>query len=719
MAAGQDDNPGAPESPIADRPEAGSDPSPAGPDPVPEEASASTQSPAEVSSIESPEAAPAPAAPADPAPAAPPDRVLPSVARSLALAGLLGAALALFVMTSLSSGWLPAFLRDNELPMPHRTRLIVASIASAATAVLATGAVLVVWWRKRRDVAPVEQILWFASPLIVLPALVMLFTHQAWRNRHESLLQGLLLVALLFEVLVFQSLVSIPDRVRAGWRWVAARLPKLWQEHGPLMVVLAGAVFYSCFMSFYFIRWHQKLETHVFDLAINTNLMGGGLKGVFMHSTVVFPDDPGRYLATHAKFGAYLFLPLYALYPHPETLMVLQSTLLGFAAVPLYGFARQHVSPWMAVLVAVAYLCYYPMHGANFSEIQWVPIASCFVLATIWAAEARRWVLFGIAFAFAALMREEVSIGLAVVGAFLLVSGHRPRAGLIMAVVATAWFIFLRFYVMEKAGDWWFPKMYKGLWAPGETGFKSVIKTLITNPIFVLNTIIEERKVYYLMHLLVPLVFLPARRWYLWLAFLPGAVVTLLATDYKPPTMFSFQYVMFWTPYLFAAAVLALAAIEKRGEHGPLRARAAAAGMLLASLVLTYNYGAFPARDGSLKGGYSMVSFGWSPQERERYANLRELIRMIPPDASVAATERVGAHVGSRQYFYAMRNGPHDAEYILASDRELKLARTKPELKAAVQRGEYGVLRRIGDFALFKRGFDTAGNAKLMQDWNL
>jgi uncharacterized membrane protein len=359
------------------------------------------------------------------------------------------------------------------------------------------------------------------------------------------------------------------------------------------------------------------------------------------------------------------------------------------------------------------------MHGANFSEIQWVPMASCFVLAVIWAADARRWVLCAIAFGFAALLREDIAIGLAVVGAFLLVSGHRPRAGLIMAVVATAWFVFLRFYLMEKAGDWWFPKMYKGLWAPGESGFGSVIKTLLTNPLFVLSTIIEDRKVYYVMHLLVPLAFLPARRWYLWLAFLPGAVVTLLATDYKPPTMFSFQYVMFWTPYLFPAAVVALRSIGKRGEHGPLRCRAAVAGMALASLVLTFNYGAFPARDGSLKGGYSMVSFTMSAAERQRYQELRELIRMIPPDASVSATERVGAHVGSRQYFYAMRNGPHRAEYVLASERELKLARTRPELKAAVQSGEYGVLRRIGDFALLQRGYDTAGNAQLMRDWNL
>src|SRR5690606_51679 len=62
---------------------------------------------------------------------------------------------------------------------------------------------------------------------------------------------------------------------------------------------------------------------------------------------------------------------------------------------------------------------------------------------------------------------------------------------------------------------------------------------------------------------------------------------------------------------------------------------------------------------------------------------------------------------------------PQNAEYILASSRELKLARTRPRLYEALKSGRYGVVRRVADFALMKRGHDTSGNAQLIRDWKL
>ncbi len=222
-------------------------------------------------------------------------------------------------------------------------------------------------------------------------------------------------------------------------------------------------------------------------------------------------------------------------------------------------------------------------------------------------------------------MREDVPVGMAVIGAFLLVSGHRPMPGLILATVSTVYFLLLRFYVMEEAGSWWFPNMYKELWADGEKGFKSVVKTLLTNPLFTLNKLIIEKKLVYLMHLLVPIAFLPVRRWYLWAAFIPGTVLTLLVTNYDPPVTFSFHYVMHWAPYLFMASVVALKMI--RDERGAHRMYAAAAAMVASTLVLTYNYGAFTTRNGSFKGQFNKIEFTYTEAERARYAALRRSSR--------------------------------------------------------------------------------------------
>ena len=638
--------------------------------------------------------------------------------RVLAISALLGLALSAWAQLSIRSAWVPDFLISNTLGVAERKTMLALLVAGLVVGA-ATGAGLLQWFRKRKRESELERWFWFLVPCIMLPCLPALFRAKPWLNRHDTLLPIVLLMSLLFEALILLSLRSVPRAAREFWQQSISQVPALIRRRGPLVIVLAGALAYAAFFSFFLLRWHYKLRTGNFDLSINNNLMFGGLYGDFLQSPVAFPTDPGKYLAAHAKFGHYLFLPIYAIVPRPETLLIIQSVLIGAGSIPLFLFARRHLPEWTAAAVALAYLAYYPMHGATFSEFQNVPIAALFVFGVVWAADAKRWVWMGVLTAIALLMREDIPIGLSVIGTFLLASGYRPTAGLVLAAISTSYFLFLRFYVMEEAGDWWFPTMYKELWADGERGFRSVIKTLLTNPLFVISKLAIEKKVVYLLHLLTPLAFLPLRRWYLWLSLIPGVLLTLLVTNYDPPIQFSFHYTMHWAPYLFMASVLALVAIGKSPDLGPLRQRAALFAFCGASAVLSFNYGAFACREGSFKGGFQKVEFTFTEAENQRYERLMELIKDIPKDATVAATEKVGPHLSSRRILHTMRTGPRGTEWIVASSKELKLSKTKVSLKAVLEKNEYGVVRRSGDFALFKRGYKTDGNAKLMKDWGL
>ncbi|HEY1535452.1 MAG TPA: DUF2079 domain-containing protein, partial [Polyangiaceae bacterium] len=479
--------------------------------------------------------------------------------RVLLLSALLGCAAVVWAQFAFKSRWISEFLENNTLDAPEqRTNLVAGFLAGMALGGAVGAAALYRLWKKHASWAVAEQWAWFLSPLIALPILPIAFRFKPWQNRHQALLIVVLFGSLVVETLLGRSLSSVPASVQEWWDGLSEQFPEKVRRLGPRTLVQVCALGYALFMSFFFVRWHYKLRTHNFDLSINNNLIFGGLHGRFLESTVVFPSDPGMYLANHAKFGTYLFLPIYALWPKPETLLVLQSFLLGASALPLYGFARRHVSEWMAAAIAFAFLCYYPMHSANFSEFQNVPIATFFIFLLVWAAETRRWLVCGLATAAALLLREDIPIGIAVIGGFLLLTGYRSRQGLVIAACALAYFVYLRFHVMDDAGEWWYPNMYKDLWADGAKGYKSVIKTLITNPLFVLFKLVVEKKLIYLLHLLVPVAFLPARRWWLWAAFLPGIMLTLLVTNYDPPTLFSFHYVMHWAPYLFLAVPLAL-----------------------------------------------------------------------------------------------------------------------------------------------------------------
>lgn len=639
-------------------------------------------------------------------------------ARVAAVSALLGLSISAWAQLSIKAGWVSDFLMNNVRGVAERKLMMVLLVAGLGLGG-AIGLGLLARFRKLGREAELERWLWFLVPGILLPCLPTLFRAKPWQNRHEALLPIVLLMSLLLEALLGLSLRNVPAAAREFWAQTREQVPAAIKRRGPLVLVCVAALAYSTFFSFFLLRWHYKLRTGNFDLSINNNLMYGGLYGDFLKSPVAFPDDPGKYLAAHAKFGHYLFLPLYALVPKPETLLVIQSALIGAGSIPFFLFARRHVTEWTAATLALVYLAYYPMHGATFSEFQNVPIAALFVFGVVWAADAKRWVWMGVFTAVACLMREDVPIGLSMVGMFLLASGYRPMPGLVLAACSASYFLFLRFYVMDEAGDWWFPTMYKELWADGERGFRSVIKTLLTNPLFVIDKITIEKKIVYLVHLLLPIAFLPLRRWYLWLSLVPGALLTLLVTNYDPPVQFSFHYVMHWAPYMFMATVLALVAIGKSPDLGPVRQRAALLTMCCASVVLSFNYGAFAMRENAFKGGFHKVEFTYSESEDARYRRLMELVKDIPKDATVAATEKVGPHLSSRRILHTLRTGPHGATWMVASSKELKLSKTKPSLRAVLDRGEYGVVKRSGDFALFKKGAPTDSNAKLIKDWGL
>jgi uncharacterized membrane protein len=706
--------------------------------PLTEPGEAASTSSAETPAVEAPAAARADTPPsfrADASSAAPPtpdvppptvaaddavrDAILVHGSRIVVLASLLGGAIAFWTQLAFRSPWLDAFLLDNELEPGKRSALLTVLVAGLLAGGLIAFGGIQYWRRQGRPLSELEQWAWFLSPLLMLPLGPVLFRPKVWMGRHDVLLPSLVLILLVFEQLAFRCLTNVPPAAHAWWVEAVEQIPERVRKQGPLVVVATAAALFSAFFIFYTLRWHYKLRTGNYDLSINNNLMYGGLHGKFLQSPLVFPKEPAKYLANHVKLGAYLFLPIYALAPRAETLFVIQSLFIGFGTIPLFLFARRHVSEWTSVLVCLAYLAYYPLHGASFSEFQAVPVAALFIFVVIWAADTRRYRWLAAGLVCALLMREDVSVGLAVLGVFYLLSGYRPGPGLVIALVSTAYFLLLRFYVMEAAGSWWFPNMYKELWADGEKGFRSVIKTMLTNPMFTLSKIIVEKKVMYVLHLLTPIVFLPARRWYLWAAFLPGAFLTLLVTNYDPPITYSFHYVMHWAPYLFAASVIALEALRRGSDFGLERYRAAAAALVASSLVLSYNYGAFARREGSFKAGFSRIEFSFSEDEWNRYQELLEITSIIPKDASVAATEKCGPHLSSRLHMFTMRQGPQTAEWIVASARELKLSKTRPTLKEALESGKYGVIKRLDDFAVMKLGYSTDENQTLIDDWEL
>lgn len=613
--------------------------------------------------------------------------------------------------SALGTGPGPEFLIRNTMIDADRIAVILGIFGGVTFAVFLSLTLLV--WKRWSALRTLERLSVAIAPIAVLAFSLTLLVPGAWFRNPLPFLAMLAGLVLLLERLLRAWLEEFSPALSAFGGGRQGRFYAALQRFAPLGIVLLAAAGFAAFVLYYSIQQHQRLSTAAYDLGIYDNLMASAIRGQPFHSTVLLGADGGSYLVGHAEFAMLLFTPLYWLWPRAEMLLTLQAVMLGFAAVPLYLFARTQLTRASAVVLALVYLLYAPLHGSCFYDFHWLPTTIIFQFFLYFAIATRRNWLFGICYVILTLIREDVSVGLTMLGLFLLLSGIRPKLGVLIAVFSTLSFVAIRFGVMMLAGTWVFPNLIYGqLVIAGEHSFGSVIKTMITNPSYLVGTLLDPKKLNYFLHLMAPLAFLPLRRPLLILLICGGTMFTFLTTAYEPTVSINFQYPAHWIPYLFAAVVLMLGVISK-GADGAVRRRAALGAVVFGVTVHSYVFGAILQHE-TYVGGFLPLPYNITDVERETYAELRRVVAKIPPEASVAATDMEVAHVSNRLSVYTLSSVHADADYLLVNKNAI-LPQTRTVLSDATTRNEYGLKTHAGPFYLFERGRMTDGTEEALR----
>jgi uncharacterized membrane protein len=622
--------------------------------------------------------------------------------RALAIFALLGASLGLFIgsVTRMSADTFASYLEHNDAAQGLRVRLFLFLAIGAVVGTLPPLVLMI--WKKRRILPALLRTAEVCWPLCLVGVLRFLFSANPWHGQPLTFLVGLSVVVLVLERALRRSQRALPERLTA---WLAAKLtlPPSLARWLPLGVVLLGSLWYAFYFSHYTILNHRRLGTMGFDLGINVNWAYNALHGEIGRNTVVFGDSApnANYFGVHAVLAMFTWLPFFALKPDGEFFLIFQAVGAGFAATSLYLFASTQMPRWSAVVVAYAYLFYAPLHGPNFYDFHELmpPLFLHFLL--YWALAVRKSWLVALLVPMIWTYREDLTIGLVVLGFFLLVTGTRPKAGIAIALSSLVWFVGMKLIIMPQLWSGWFDTIYTGLQA-GQRGYVTVLITILSNPAYFLTTLLEQGKLIYFLHFFTPLVFLPARRWSLLMLALPGFAFSLITTQYWPTLSIAFQYTCHAIPYVFAASVLMLGLIS-RGVEGGLRRRAVLGAMLLGTAAHSYVFGAVLQHE-TFVGGFRQIEFKMSEEDKLRYATLKRLLTMIPPEASVAATEMEVPHIAARRSAFTLKDGDTDAEFVLVNTRNLGVGRSHESLRFMMNREPYRLLAQGDDLYLFRRG---------------
>jgi uncharacterized membrane protein len=482
-------------------------------------------------------------------------------------------------------------------------------------------------------------------------------------------------------------------------------------------VVCLSILGYATFFGYHTVVHHRNVLSSSLDLGLEDNLVWNVL-----HRAPLFKSSPlggptSSHLGFHATWFAFVIAPFYAIRPNAETLLIIQAFLFGAGALPLYLLGTRLVSPWLACIVSLAYLLYPGLHGSNLYDFHYLPLGPFFLWFAIYFADTRRWIWTAVFVLLALSVREDVAAGLAGLGGLMLLSGRRPIAGTVLLGTGSLYFLVMKGVIMRHAmgGGDAFVHQYKLLIPEEDASFAGVVKTILSNPVFTLDTLLERQKFVYLLQIMLPLAFLPLRRAIgLW-ASLTGFVFTLLSTKYPPQLMISFQYTAYWTAQLFPATLMNLRWMNRvaavNSSHGKAWRWSWLTALGLGTLITSYQYGALLQHECTW-GGFGPYHFGSDESDLKRRADLRQLLVLVPPLAKVAACENVVPQLSNRPNAYTLRLSVYDADYVLFRLPAPPFEREN--VLETLQTRKFGIVKEIGEFVLAKRGHPTTNNLRVI-----
>jgi uncharacterized membrane protein len=585
-------------------------------------------------------------------------------------------------------------------------------------------------WRCARALAPL-------GPLAMVP---ILFRWDLWQGHDLAFLFTALIVVLAVRATVTASILARPAELfgwATGWRrdtkrqtarWLPRPSTRLW-----LGVVVAASLLYAVWFSYYMTVWHLSSRTS-WDTSIENNILWNLLHGHFYKAAPAMGPN-GVHFARHSTLFAYLLVPFYALHQSAETVLILQSTLMGASAIPLFLFARGRIGAPIAALISILYLMHPAVQESNLFEAHYIKFGTPVFWTTLWLLDSKR---YRLALLFACLtlsVREDVATWILLLGVWGLMTGRALRTSLTLAIGGAIYVGVVKFVIMPSfaGGEDQLAFMYQELMPPGKTSFAWAFATAFTNPAFFVQSLLDIDKLVFLLQILIPLAFVPLRRAIGWYAMIPGTVFCLMATHYPALVDIHFQYSHHFLAFLYPALVLVLESFggEKLtsspesaglGRESCLLAtssrevRAPVAGILVAitvgTLVCSAQYGAVIQQHTS-RGGPIPFKFGWDNEGRGRHHAITELLKILPSDAAVAASAFTTPQITNRENGYSLSIDLYDADWILVpSLRGEYLEIERQRTIEALASGAWGVVAVRPPFMLIKRGYKTDDNAR-------
>ncbi len=370
-------------------------------------------------------------------------------------------------------------------------------------------------WRGREAVtARPALVVWGAGAAVILGSTLTL---GLWASRRTALYEALVLV--LFSLWLWQVL----PRLSAVF-WPRRAAPAV-------ALLLTGGYMAADFL----------LARHAITHAVRIK----GDFGIFIqglwwsrHGLPLFNTLEGTsHLGVHSSFLLLTLVPLYALWPSPLLLALVQAVTLGLGGLVFYRIARRYLDPVASLCLLLVFLLY-PAYQYDFGDFYESSLAPPLIALTLDSALRRRYGAYAVYAVLLASVKETFPLMLALFGLYLLLAGRR-RPGVATIALAGLWFyaaealiipLFRRSYAV-------FPTVFTPTAFFGQFGQSpaAILRDIIVEPGVTAATVLQPGKPAYLLALAAPYLVAGFAGSLLWVVALPELAISLLSESSARP----------------------------------------------------------------------------------------------------------------------------------------------------------------------------------------
>lgn len=443
---------------------------------------------------------------------------------------------------------------------------------------------------------------------------------------------------------LFLSLIYIFDRFKSKFLKFKFSASEI--------IVGAFGFLYMTYFTFTSIVKHSNFFTGKFDLGNMEQTVWNTLHSrLFLFSNPDGTTEISR-LSAHSDFILILITPFYALYQSANTLLIIQSLVLGLGGFFVYLIAKQIIkSNRLAVILAASYYLNYFVQEQNLFDFHSVTLATTFLLGGFYFLLVKKYRLVALMLTLAVLTKENVFLVTTIFGGYIYLNINK-RWGIIVSSFSALSFLLLMTYFIPQArsGEHFALEYLSYLGnSPAE-----IILSPILKPVVFFSRVFSPESLNYLVSVLLPTGFISLSSPAFLIFALPDFLINILS-DNPHLRSIQYHYGALLVPFVYISTIFGIRKILRK-NNSVFTKRLIFYYLLFFSTYTTWNYSPIIGMKNSDNSAFARID-----NKELIYQKLTE----IPDDAIVSATNSIAAQLVQREKIYVFPYGKEFADYLV------------------------------------------------------